>query len=333
MASEPALLRMASASVARPADRARAAGLRQRLHRDHAVRSHQVRGRQGVGLSARRPPAARLVAAAGALRLRSADLLRRERESGCVPARSAATAIRSTSASSASDRSTTRRSSCPRASSAGSSCSIAARPTTRSSRCSRTTSSTATRAGRRRPAADPRRAAAALLQHLQARVGAGAADRDPGDVRASTHAVKVIEASIADYAALRAASPTEPSLRRTQVAICGLRAAGQVGLQQPEELAADRRASSSTARSRARFDVARRDAFGVAGVEDHRDLGPDARELVRELDARRARHHLIGDHEVEAREPARDERHRFAPRSPRGSPRGPSSRAARACRG
>ena len=52
------------------------------------VRPHQVRGRQGERLPARRPAAAHFVAAAFALRLRPADLLRREGR-GAVPRRRA----------------------------------------------------------------------------------------------------------------------------------------------------------------------------------------------------------------------------------------------------
>ena len=59
--------------------RAGAALDRQRVHRDHALRPHQVRGRQSERLSARRSPAAHVVAAALALRVHSPHLLRRPR--------------------------------------------------------------------------------------------------------------------------------------------------------------------------------------------------------------------------------------------------------------
>ena len=56
--------------------RSRASGVAHRLHRDHALRSDEVRGGQAIGLPARRPAAAGLFVAAGAVRVRAAHLLR-----------------------------------------------------------------------------------------------------------------------------------------------------------------------------------------------------------------------------------------------------------------
>ena len=67
------------APLARPRNWPRAAGASQRVYRDHPVRSHEVRGRQGVGLPACRPAAAVLGAAPGPLWLRAEDLLCRAR--------------------------------------------------------------------------------------------------------------------------------------------------------------------------------------------------------------------------------------------------------------
>src|SRR5215469_5326656 len=69
------ILALAATSLARPGARGARATHRQRLHRDHPVRSHEVRGRQGIRLPARRPSAAHLLATALALWLHSADLL------------------------------------------------------------------------------------------------------------------------------------------------------------------------------------------------------------------------------------------------------------------
>src|SRR6516162_7478085 len=69
------VLALAATSLARPGAGAERATHRQRLHRDHPVRSHEVRGRQGVRLPARRPSAAHLLAAALTVWLHSTDLL------------------------------------------------------------------------------------------------------------------------------------------------------------------------------------------------------------------------------------------------------------------
>src|SRR5262249_31022879 len=65
------LLALAPASLARPRSRCGRAAGRERLHRDNALRSHEVRGRQGERLPARRSSAAHLLATARALRLRA----------------------------------------------------------------------------------------------------------------------------------------------------------------------------------------------------------------------------------------------------------------------
>src|SRR4051812_9982178 len=68
---------MASAPVAWPRGGPPIAALGERLYRDHAVRPHQVRGRQNKRLCKGRPAAAHFLAAALALRLHPQDLLRR----------------------------------------------------------------------------------------------------------------------------------------------------------------------------------------------------------------------------------------------------------------
>src|SRR5579859_6300456 len=66
-------------SVARPRGRPGAPGRTERVHRNHAVRLHEIRGRQGIGVPARRPAAAIVRAAADLVWIRAADVLRRAR--------------------------------------------------------------------------------------------------------------------------------------------------------------------------------------------------------------------------------------------------------------
>src|SRR4029077_19255580 len=70
------VLALAAASLAWPHPRAERAAHRQCLHRDHPLRSDEVRGGQGFRLSAGRSAAAHFLATALAVRFHPADLLR-----------------------------------------------------------------------------------------------------------------------------------------------------------------------------------------------------------------------------------------------------------------